>query len=76
MAEHDPAEGDVLITRRRADGRFEISIVPGGAQLHVQHKFQAIQHAHRFAEQTGAAVWFTESGESYTRVEKPKQKES
>ena len=76
MAEQVPADGDVLIARRAADGLFEISIVPGNAQLSVRQKFEAVRHAHAFAAHNGAAVWFIEPGGTYTKVEKPRPKES
>ena len=76
MAEQAPAAGDVLITKRLQDGHFEISIVPGDAQLSVRQKFEAVRHAHAFAAHSGASVWFIEPGGTYTRVEKPRPKES
>jgi hypothetical protein len=76
MSEPVPTEGDVLIAKRAADGLFEISIVPGDPQLSVQQKFEAIRHAHAFAAHSGASVWFIEPGGAYTRVEKPRSKES
>lgn len=76
MADPVPAPGDVLITKRGSDGQFEISIVPGNPQLFVRQKFEAVRQAHAFAEQTGNAVWFTESGATYTKVERPARKES
>jgi hypothetical protein len=76
MAEQAPATGDVLIAKRAADGLFEISIVPGDAQLSVRQKFEAVRQAHAFAAHTGAAVWFIEPGGSYTRVDTPRTKES
>jgi hypothetical protein len=62
MAEQAPTPGDVLIRKRDHDGHFEISIVPGDAQLSVRQKFEAVRHAHAFA--------------AHTRVEKPRPKES
>lgn len=76
MPEQTPTEGDVLITKRAQDGHFEISIVPGAAQLSVRQKFEAVRHAHAFAAYNGASVWFIEPGGSYTRVDKPRPKES
>ena len=76
MPEQIPSTGDVLITKRADDGHFDISIVPGDAQLSVRQKFEAVQHAHGFAAHSGASVWFIEPGGSYTRVEKPRPKES
>ena len=76
MAEHVPIAGDVLITKRDLDGHFEISIVPGDAQLALRQKFEAVRHAHAFAQHSGASVWFIEPGGAYTRVEKPRPKES
>jgi hypothetical protein len=76
MADSAPSAGDVLIAKRTSDGSFEISIVPGDAQLTVRQKFEAVRHAHAFAAHSGASVWFIEPGGSYTRVEKPKPKES
>jgi hypothetical protein len=76
MVEETPTAGDVLITKRERDGHFEISIVPGDAQLSVRQKFEAVRHAHAFAAHTGASVWCIEPGGSYARVEKPRAKES
>lgn len=76
MAEQAPTPGDVLITKREQDGHFEISIVPGDAQLSVRQKFEAVRHAHAFAAHIGASVWFTEPDGGYTRIEKPRPKES
>ena len=76
MSEPLPADGDVLIAKRDADGHFEISIVPGDPQLSVKQKFEAVRHAHAFAAHSGASVWFIEPGGAYTRVEKPRPKES
>jgi hypothetical protein len=76
MAEQFPAAGDVLIAKRDQDGHFEISIVPGDAQLAVQQKFEAVRHAHAFAAHSGASVWFIDPGGTYTRVEKPRSKEN
>ena len=76
MAEPTPADGDVLIAKRAADGHFDISIVPGNPQLSVRQKFEAVRHAHAFAAHTGAGVWFIEPGGAYTRVDKPRSKES
>lgn len=76
MAEQTPAAGDVLITKRAQDGHFEISIVPGDAQVSVGQKFEAVRHAHAFAAQIGASVWFIEPSGTYTRVERPRPKES
>lgn len=76
MPEQTPTEGDVLITKRAQDGHFEISIVPGNAQLAVRQKFEAVRQAHAFAAHNGASVWFIESGGSYVRVDKPRPKES
>jgi hypothetical protein len=76
MAEQAPNTGDVLITKRVQDGHFEISVVPGDAQLSVRQKFEAVRHAHAFAAHHGASVWFIEPGGGYTRVAKPRPKES
>lgn len=76
MAELSPSEGDVLIAKRATDGLFEISIVPGNPQLSVRQKFEAVRHAHAFAAHNGASVWFIEPGRSYTKVDKPRPKES
>ena len=76
MSEPIPTEGDVLIAKRAADGLFEISIVPGYPQLSVQQKFEAVRHAHAFAGHSGTSVWFIEPDGAYTRVEKPRSKES
>jgi hypothetical protein len=35
-----------------------------------------VRHAHAFAAHSGASVWFIEPGGTYTRVEKPRPKES
>ena len=76
MAEQAPTTGDVLITKRDQDGHFEISIVPGDAQLAVRQKFEAVRQAHAFATHSGASVWFIEPGGTYTRIDKPRSKES
>ena len=76
MAEQTPSTGDVLIKKRDQDGHFEISIVPGDAQLAVRQKFEAVRHAHAFAGHNGASVWFIEPGGSYVRVDKPRPKEN
>jgi hypothetical protein len=76
MAEQAPTAGDVLIAKREQDGQFEISIVPGDAQLSVRQKFEAVRHAHAFAAHSGASVWFIEPSGNYTKVEKPRPKES
>jgi hypothetical protein len=76
MSEPIPTEGDVLIAKRAADGLFEISIVPGDPQFSVQQKFEAVRHAYAFAAHSGSSVWFIEPGGAYTRVEKPRPKES
>ena len=72
MANENPVAGDVLIARG-STGHFEISIFPGKAQLSVRQKFEAVRHAHAFAEQTGNAVWFKESGTTYSRVAAPRR---
>ena len=76
MSDRRPADGDVLIAKRAADGLFEISIVPGDPQVSVRQKFEAVRHAHAFAAHTGASVWFFDPGGAYTRVKKPRLKES
>ena len=76
MAKQVPASGDVLISKRPADGFFDISVIPGDAQLSVRQKFEAVRHAHAFAAHNGASVWFIEPGGTYTRVEKSREKAS
>ena len=72
-----PAAGDLLISKRADDGKFEISIVPGRPQFVIPHQQDAIQHAHAFASKNGASVWITDSNGNIVRVERPsKRRES
>ena len=76
MADQAPSPGDVLVKKREQDGHFEISVVPGDAQVSVRQKFEAMRQAHEFAAHHGASVWFTEPDGGYTRIDRPRPKES
>ena len=74
MAQQAPAAGDLLISRRASDGKFEISIVPGRPQLVISQQQDAIQQAHDFASKNGASVWMTNGDGDAVRVERPRKR--
>jgi hypothetical protein len=52
-----PKPGDLLVTRR-TDGRgFEISVIPGEAQLLVNTLVDAVGRARQWASRKGQSVW-------------------
>jgi hypothetical protein len=61
VTQQSPAEGDLLISRRAEDGKFEISVVPRRPQLVAPTRKDAIEQAHAFAAKNGTSVWLTDS---------------
>jgi hypothetical protein len=76
MSDQSPAPGDLLISKRNADGHFEISIVPGRPQVALAQQHDAVMQAHAFAVKSGGAVWMTNGNGSVVRLQSPKHKES
>lgn len=74
MTQQAPAAGDLLISKRADDGKFEISIVPGRPQLVISHQQDAIQQAHAFASKNGASVWMTEPNGNLVHLERPSKR--
>jgi hypothetical protein len=66
-----PAAGDVIVRKDPADGGtgWTLSIVPGPPQVHYPTLDVARQKACEWAGQNRVAVWTTDDGERYTRVE-------
>ena len=76
MADNVPRDGDLVISRRKDNGRFEITVSPGRPQMSLQFKNEAINHAYAYADQHGAAVWYAEVTGEFTRLERVRRKES
>lgn len=75
MSEQAPAPGDLLISRRAADGHFEISIVPGRPQISVAQQHEAVKRAYAYAEKNGSSVWMVDA-KGYVRLNPPKRRDS
>jgi hypothetical protein len=66
-----PQSGDLLISRRSVDGYFALSVVPGEAQFTTEARHDAVSKAFAFAAHSSAAVWFTDTGVEFVRVQPP-----
>jgi hypothetical protein len=75
MTQQGPSPGDLLISRRRSDGRYEISIVPGHPQFTVEKQHEAVQQAAAFAARSGSNVWMAEPN-GYVLMRPTKRTES
>lgn len=76
MSDQLPREGDLVISRRKDDGRFEITVSPGRPQMILKFKNEAINHAYAYADRNGATVWFMDAAGEIHRVDRVRPKEN
>jgi hypothetical protein len=76
MSDDAPRDGDLVISRRTDDGRFEITVSPGRPQMAVKYKHDAINQAFAYADSNGVTVWFMELTGEFSRVDRVRPKES
>ena len=76
MADDVPRDGDLVISRRKDDGRFEIAVSPGRPQMALKYKNDAINHAYAYADQHGVTVWYLEASGIVSRVDRVRLRES
>jgi hypothetical protein len=68
MSDDIPREGDLVISRCREDGRFQIAVSPGRPQMTVKYKNEAITHAFAYADQHGVTVWVMDASGAIARA--------
>jgi hypothetical protein len=68
MSDDIPHAGDLVISRRLEDGKFQITVSPGRPQMTVKYKNEAITHAFAYADHHGVTVWFTEASGATSRL--------
>lgn len=61
-------DGDLVISRRREDGLFQITVSPGRPQMTVNYKNDAIAQAYAYADRNGVTVWFMDASGAISRV--------